>query len=140
MIKIFDNHIRFDNPGSLMGGLQVEDLLKGDYAAMHRNKLLAESFYLHGDIEKFGTGFFRIQTELKDYPELKFTFAALNGVIRSELEVTVQDTVQDTVQVKSLIIILDGAMTRGEMQEKLKLKQKLTNLENDSPRTAESPS
>jgi predicted HTH transcriptional regulator len=40
-------------------------LMKGNYIAMHRNKLLAEAFYLRGDIEKFGTGFFRIQTELK---------------------------------------------------------------------------
>ena len=41
-------------------------------------KLLAEAFCLRGDIEKFGTGFFRIQSELKDSPEVNFTVESLN--------------------------------------------------------------
>jgi ATP-dependent DNA helicase RecG len=103
MIKIFDNSIQFVNPGGLMGGLNPEDLMKGNYIAMHRNKLLAEAFYLRGDIEKFGTGFFRIQTELKDSPEVGLKLEALNGFTRSHLEVISQDTPQDTPQDKGLI-------------------------------------
>lgn len=95
MIKIFDDHIRFINPGSLMGGLVPDDLMKGNYVAVHRNKLLAEAFYLRGDIEKFGTGFYRIQSELKNSPELRFTLESLNGFVRSGLEATPQDTTQD---------------------------------------------
>ena len=85
IIKIYDDHIRFVNPGSLMGGLKVEDLLKGDYVAQHRNKLLAEAFYLRGDIEKFGTGFFRIQAELQNSPELSFVLESINGFTRCGL-------------------------------------------------------
>ncbi len=102
MIKIFDDHIRFINPGNLMGGLKPEDLMRGDYIAVHRNKLLAEAFYLRGDIEKFGTGFFRIQSELKNSPELRFALESVNGFIRSGLDVNAQDTAQDTEQDKLL--------------------------------------
>lgn len=99
IIKIFDNHIRFINPGELMGGLKPEDLMQGNYIAIHRNKLLAEAFYLRGDIEKFGSGFFRIQSELQNSPEIHFTVESLNGFTRSGLEVIAQVTHQDTAQV-----------------------------------------
>jgi hypothetical protein len=87
--------------------------------AVHRNKLLAESFYLRGDIEKFGTGFFRIQSELLNSQELRFTVESLNGFTRSGLEVFKQDTAQDTAQVRDLIMNVDGEMNRDEIQKKL---------------------
>ncbi len=125
MIKIFDDRIIFTNPGSLMGGLKPEDLLTGDYVAVHRNKLLAEAFYLRGDIEKFGTGYYRIQTELKNYPEIQFSFELINGFMRCTLGVTPQDThqdtAQDTAQVRELIMNIEGEMYREEIQKKLKL-------------------
>lgn len=137
MIKIFDDSIHFVNPGGLMGGLNSEDLLKGDYNAIHRNKLLAEVFYLRGDIEKFGTGFFRIQAELQNYPEIQFTIESLDGFTRSGLlEVSSQDAPQDTPQdtpqdeleenptVKNLLRILIGEMTRQEIQKELKLQDR----------------
>lgn len=101
----------------LLGDLKPEDLMRGDYIAVHRNKLLAEAFYLRGDIEKFGTGFFRIKSELQNAPELHFTVESLNGFTRSGLEVTAQDN----AQVKDLIMNVEGEMHREEMQKKLKL-------------------
>lgn len=147
MIKIFDNSIQFVNPGGLMGGLNPEDLMKGNYIAMHRNKLLAEAFYLRGDIEKFGTGFFRIQTALKDSPEVSLKLESLSGFTRSFLEVvsqlvptrredthqdthldaaqdTAQDAAQDTAQVRDLIMNIEGEMNREEIQIKLNLKHR----------------
>ncbi len=96
------------------------------------NKLLAEAFYLRGDIEKFGTGFFRIQTELKDSPEVSLKLESLSGFTRSRLEVISQDTPQDTPQddlagiptVKNLLKILTGEMTRQKIQTELKLQDK----------------
>jgi len=106
-----------------MGGLTPEDLLKGNYLAMHRNKLLAEAFYLRGDIEKFVTGFFRIKENLKEYPEALFDFETQNGfskaVINLEKQDTQQDTPQDTQQVKKLVITLDGELKRNILQEKV---------------------
>jgi ATP-dependent DNA helicase RecG len=129
MIKIFDDRIVFTNPGSLMGGLKPEDLLKGDYVAVHRNKLLAEAFYLRGDIEKFGTGYYRIQTELKNYPGIQFAFETLDGFMRCTLAIDAQDTPQDTPQdkydemtlINNLVLKLNGEMKRQEIQLILKL-------------------
>ena len=51
-IKIFDNKITFYNPGTLYGNLTGDELKKDNYQANARNKLIAEAFYLTGDIEK----------------------------------------------------------------------------------------
>ncbi|MBN1546006.1 MAG: hypothetical protein JW902_05030 [Syntrophaceae bacterium] len=44
------------SPGRLYGNLTIADLMRDDYASSIRNKLLAECFYLIGEIEKYGTG------------------------------------------------------------------------------------
>ncbi len=72
VIKIFDDHIQFTNPGRIYGNLTIEDLKRDDYVSSIRNKLLAESFYLMGDIEKYGTGFVRIRRWLKKYPGTQY--------------------------------------------------------------------
>jgi len=61
IIKMFDEHIEFTNPGGLFGSLKLEALNTDFYRASHRNKLLAEAFYLNGEVEKYGTGFIRIR-------------------------------------------------------------------------------
>ncbi|GGH32745.1 winged helix-turn-helix transcriptional regulator [Sphingobacterium alkalisoli] len=73
-VKIFDNKITFYNPGSLYGGLTLSELKGDDYQAQARNKLIAEAFYLTGDIEKYGSGFLRVRNELSTYPTMKFDF------------------------------------------------------------------
>jgi ATP-dependent DNA helicase RecG len=85
IIKIFDDTIEFSNPGRLVSGLTVADLQTDNYLPRHRNKLLAEAFYLTGDIEKYGTGFVRLHNWLKDYPELKYKFSDLNNFFLMEL-------------------------------------------------------
>ena len=58
-IKIYDDHIKFWNPGKLPEGITIEDL-KREHASRPRNKLLAMVFYYAGLIEKWGTGTTRI--------------------------------------------------------------------------------
>ena len=83
-IKIFDKKITFFNPGTLHGDLTVEDLKQNNYQAYARNKLIAEAFYLCGDIEKYGSGFIRIRKELKKYPTMKIDFENIpNGFLVS---------------------------------------------------------
>jgi ATP-dependent DNA helicase RecG len=57
------------------------DALKTDfYRASHRNKLLAEGFYLSGEVEKYGTGFVRIRERLmKEAPDLQLAFREESG-------------------------------------------------------------
>ncbi len=64
----------FYNPGTLYGGLKIEELREGRYTAHTRNKLIAEAFYLVGEIEKYGSGFKRIQEEIANYPTMDFKF------------------------------------------------------------------
>ena len=81
-IKIYDNKITFFNPGCLYGNLTIEDLKKDYYQAYTRNKLIAEAFYLTGDVEKYGSGFIRIRDEIKLYPTMRFDFKEIpNGFL-----------------------------------------------------------
>lgn len=73
-IKIFDNAITFFNPGRLYGDLTVAKLKRDDYQSRTRNKLIAEAFYLTGDIEKYGSGFIRVRREIRDYPTMTFDY------------------------------------------------------------------
>lgn len=98
MIKVFDHNIRFTNPGSLMGGIKPEDLMNGNYQAVHRNKLLAEAFYLRGDIEKFGTGFFRMQSELNSWPGVQLSIESANKFTTSRLSTGVPYIPENTVE------------------------------------------
>lgn len=73
-IKIFDNKITFYNPGGLYGGLTLSELQGDNYQARARNKLIAEAFYLTGDIEKCESGFVRVRNEISTYPTMDFSF------------------------------------------------------------------
>ena len=98
IIKIYDNSIEISNPGKLMGGLTVKKIKSGNYISQHRNKLLTETFYLTGDIEKYGTGFRRISEWFKSYPDLNYQINELSGFIQLKIfsvNVPVNDTVND---------------------------------------------
>ena len=97
IIKIFDDSLEITNPGKLMGDLTVKKILSGNYISIHRNKLLTEAFYLTGDIEKYGTGFGRINNWLEDYPNLKFNIYDLNHFIQVKIETLSNDTLNDTL-------------------------------------------
>ena len=62
------------------------NLKRDDYVSSIRNKLLAEAFYLMGDIEKYGTGFVRIRQWLKNYPEISYEIREIGDFFRIVLE------------------------------------------------------
>lgn len=78
-IKIFDDHISFFNPGKLHPNLSINDLKTNYYPAYARNKLIAEAFYLTGDIEKYGSGFLRIRKAIALYPTMKVDYTEIGG-------------------------------------------------------------
>jgi len=96
IIKIFDEKIEITNPGRLMGDLTIEKIKSCNYISQHRNKLLTETFYLTGDIEKYGTVFRRVSEWFKNYPDLNYQINELSGFIQLII-FTVNDTVNDTV-------------------------------------------
>ncbi len=81
-IKIFDKEITIYNPGKLSGNLTFEDLQTDNYQAYARNKLIAEAFYLTGDIEKYGSGFRRVREYVETYPTMITEFREVpNGLL-----------------------------------------------------------
>lgn len=91
-IKIFDQSITFFNPGNLYGGITINDLKTDKYQSRARNKLIAEAFYLTGDIEKYGSGFERIRDEIKAYPTMKFEFQEIGNGFLTSLKYDLQKT------------------------------------------------
>ena len=89
-IKIFDQRISFFNPGKLYGNISIGDLKENNYTSELRNKLLAEAFYLTKDIEKYGTGFFRIREAIKNYPTMEFHYQEQGNGFLTELVYTQQ--------------------------------------------------
>jgi ATP-dependent DNA helicase RecG len=85
VIKIFDDRIRISNPGRLYGNLTIDDLQRDDYVSSLRNRVLAEAFFLTGDIERYGTGFIRIREHLKSYPELELMLSEMGDFFQVEL-------------------------------------------------------
>jgi ATP-dependent DNA helicase RecG len=85
VIKIFDHRIVFTSPGRIYGNLSVEDLARDDYVSSIRNRLLADAFYLTGDIEKYGTGFVRIRKHLETYPEVVLKLREVGDFFQAEL-------------------------------------------------------
>ena len=92
VIKIFDDRILFTSPGRIYGNLTIADLERDDYVSSIRNKLLAEAFYLMGEIEKYGTGFVRIRQWLKAYPDVGYEISEMGDFFRIEVaHATVKD-------------------------------------------------
>ncbi|MBL7202998.1 MAG: winged helix-turn-helix transcriptional regulator [Desulfobacteraceae bacterium] len=77
-----------DSTRRIYGNLTIEDLERDDYVSSIRNKLLAESFYLMGDIEKYGTGFIRIRKMLTDYPGVSYSITETGDFFKVEMRHT----------------------------------------------------
>ena len=54
----------------------------------HRNRLLAEAFYLTGDIEKYGVGFIRVRELNKNFPDTKLNINEMGDFLMIGVAVT----------------------------------------------------
>lgn len=127
IIKIFDDKIVFTNPGLLFGKLRIADLQRNDYVSSLRNRLLAEAFYLSGDIERYGTGFVRIREVLLDYPEVEISmeeFADFFMVVLQIQETSTQATPQVESEILRILRVLDKPLGRQEIQDRLGLQDR----------------
>jgi ATP-dependent DNA helicase RecG len=110
VIKIFDNRILFTNPGRIYGNLTIEDLKRDDYVSSIRNKLLAEAFYLMGDIEKYGTGFLRIRQWLGKYPEISYDIREIGDFFSVEIRQETSDDLRNDLKT-------DGKDLRNDVRD-----------------------
>ena len=74
-----------------MQGIQLP-VFRASYVSSLRNRLLAEAFYLTGDIERYGTGFVRIREILQAYPEIALRVEEMGDFFKVELQQVAQVT------------------------------------------------
>ena len=117
----------------------MADIQADNYRSSLRNKLVAEGFYLTGNIEKYGSGFIRIRKALRDYPEIDFevkefaggvmaTFTQREGgsslLVQSRPESSEhagQVAGQVTPEILRMLGVFGGEMSRKQLQEALAL-------------------
>lgn len=94
LIKVFNDRIEFFNPGRLLEGLSIEQLVSGNYISAIRNKQIATVFKEAGIIEKYGSGIKRILEAMRAYGSPDPLFEEIQNGFR----VTVFKTTQKTTQ------------------------------------------
>jgi ATP-dependent DNA helicase RecG len=117
LIKVFTDRIEFFNPGRLLEGLSIEQLVSGNYVSAIRNKQIATLFKEAGIIEKYGSGIKRILEAMRAYgsPE------PLLEEIQNGFRVTVFKTTQKTTQKST-----QKMMARDQVLNALRENPKLT--------------
>lgn len=128
----------FSAPSASLREMNFKDCLNGSRRVSSlRNRLLAEMFYLTGDIERYGTGYVRIREYLAGYPDISIAMEEMGEFFKVELrlatpqltaqvtaQVAAQVTAQVTQQVLRLLKVLDSPATRRELQELLHLQHR----------------
>lgn len=138
-VFIYPEKIEIFNYGEFPKGITIEDKILKNNISILRNPDIAHVTYLIGEMEKLGRGSLLIQKECNDYglpsPEWKseknkgvtltfFKSPLKNLTPQGENNDTPQDTPQDSPQVKKLLNIINGEMSRDELQVKLELKDR----------------
>ncbi|MHB1245449.1 MAG: RNA-binding domain-containing protein [Sulfuriferula sp.] len=125
-IKIFDDKISIFSPGTFYGGISVADIQSDNYRSSLRNKLIAEAFYLTGNIEKYGSGFIRIRRALRDYPEIEFEIKEFAGGVMATFAQREGLNVGVNVGVNELLAYVEShpGQRAGEMAVAFKLTQR----------------
>jgi ATP-dependent DNA helicase RecG len=67
IVKVFNDHILFFNPGGLPDSISIEQLLTNNYVSTPRNRQIAKIVKEMGWIEKYGTGIKRVRNMFVEY-------------------------------------------------------------------------
>ncbi len=121
VIKIFDDHISFFNPGNLPEGLTIDLLIRGDYSPSIRNKQIASVFKEAGIIEKYGSGIKRVLEAFNKYELPQPIFEEIQNGFRVTVFKTTQKTTQK-IQTRDQILSLlskNPKMTRADLSRAL---------------------
>jgi ATP-dependent DNA helicase RecG len=135
-IRVYDDRLHIWNPGELPEHWSVERLLQM-HPSRPFNPAIANAFFRAGEIEAWGRGIQRIFDACRqagmppprlDYTagdwSMEFRFSASYQAALSPAEVTGQVTGQVTGEVERLVLVLEGAMKRAELQQALGLKHR----------------
>ncbi|MCF8080485.1 MAG: putative DNA binding domain-containing protein [Desulfobacterales bacterium] len=134
-VAMYDDHLEVANPGGFHFGMTPEKLTK-THESKPWNPIIAGVFYRAGIIEKWGTGTLNILDWCADNGNPAPAWAEEAGSVVLSFtpavtdQVAGEDTAEDTAEVAEevaekimrLLSIMDGAMTRQDIQRALGLK------------------
>lgn len=121
IIKIFDDHILFFNPGHLPDSISIEQLMSNDYVSTPYNKQIANLFKAMGMIERFGTGVKRVCNIFMEYglpkPEWKLMPGGLGVKVftNSVSEGTTEKSTEKTTEKILSLIKINPNITTDEL-------------------------
>ena len=123
VIKVYDDHIWFSNPGGLPEGITVEQL-KRPHQSCLRNPLIAKVFYLAGYIEQYGSGTIRMVEWMKEAglpePEYKEEMGGFSVYFYKDIytEENLRKMGLNDRQIKAVMYVKEkGRITNKEYQE-----------------------
>jgi ATP-dependent DNA helicase RecG len=123
LIKVYDDHIWFTNPGGLPEGITIEQLKK-PHSSVFRNPLIAKIFYLAGYIEQYGSGTVRMVQWMKEAglpePEYKEEMGGFSVYFYKDIytEGNLRKMRLNERQIKAVMYVKEkGRITNKEYQE-----------------------
>ncbi len=138
-VSIYPERLEIWNYGEFPEGVTTDNISEGTITVL-RNPDIAHVAYLMEQMEKLGRGCLLIQKACDEYglpkPEWKseknkgVTLTFFKSPIKNQstpqvnFSDTPQDALQVTPQVKKLLDVIKGEMSRDELQEKLELKDR----------------
>ena len=123
-INIYPNRLEIWNSGNFPEGITAASLAKGHLSIL-RNPDIAHVLYLRGLMEKLGRGSVMIRKACKAYKlPMPVWSADVQGVTLTypAPEVTPEVAPEVAPEVEAVVSVLEGEMTRSELQEKLGIK------------------
>jgi len=121
-VRIFDDHIRFHNPGHLPEGVTVEMIVKEHYS-YHRNPKVADIFYRAGLVERYGSGIERIMTAFRDagMPIPAFSSSPLGFTLTMRKDLLNESSLREMKLNERQILAVErvkngGSITSGDYQ------------------------
>lgn len=123
-VEIYDDRIDIWNPGRLLPGITIDDLYKKTHKSVIRNKLIAQTFYDIGYIEKYGSGAIKIIDLCKQQglpsPEFKEVFGGFSVIFRKDVytEEYLRNLGLNDRQIKAVMYVKEkGKITNKEYRE-----------------------
>jgi len=122
MVRIFDDRIEFFNPGHLMAGLSVDQLIRGNYVSAIRNKQIATLFKEAGIIEKYGPGIKRVLEAIRSHGLVDPLFEEIQDGFRVTFFKATQKTTQKPSTKDRLLELLreNPHLTRSALAQALR--------------------
>jgi len=115
-VKIFDDNIRFHNPGHLPEGVTIDMILKEHYS-YHRNPKVADIFYRAGLVERYGSGVERIITAFRDagMPAPAFASTPLGFTLTMRKDLLSEGVIREMGLNERQILAVNHLKTQGSI-------------------------